>query len=75
MMATERLQGRALVIAMVGTPVALSVGVPLGTFLGGALGWRAAYLAMSATTLALIAWVVLAVPEPSRPRAQSDRNA
>ncbi|MBZ6458607.1 MFS transporter, partial [Pseudomonas fluorescens group sp.] len=28
-------QGRALALAMVGTPIALSLGVPLGTWLGG----------------------------------------
>ena len=32
-------QGRAMAIAMVGTPIALAAGVPLGTWLGGAMGW------------------------------------
>ena len=62
-MVAERLQGKALALAMVGTPVALSLGVPAGTFLGAAVGWRAAFLAMSATTLILIIWVLRRVPD------------
>lgn len=58
-----RLQGRAMAIAMIGTPVALSLGVPLGTWLGGLLGWRLAFAAMSALTLGLIVWVVAKVPD------------
>lgn len=34
-MVTRAQQGRALAIAMVGTPTALSLGVPAGTWLGG----------------------------------------
>ncbi|NPD68487.1 MFS transporter [Lichenicola cladoniae] len=62
-MVTGRLKGRALAVAMVGTPIALSLGVPVGTFLGAALGWRAAFLAMSATTIVLILWVMWKVPD------------
>lgn len=58
-----RLQGRAMAIAMIGTPVALSLGVPLGTWLGGLLGWRLAFAAMSALTLGLIVWVLAKVPD------------
>ncbi|VFT06192.1 putative beta lactamase [Pseudomonas aeruginosa] len=36
-------QGRALAVAMLGAPLALSLGVPLGTWLGGLLGWRWAF--------------------------------
>lgn len=62
-MVGARLQGKALAIAMAGTPVALSLGVPAGSFLGAAVGWRAAFLVLSATTLALVAWVVRCVPD------------
>jgi predicted MFS family arabinose efflux permease len=48
---------------MVGTPIALSLGVPAGAFLGAMVGWRVAFFAMSATTLVLIGWVVWAVPD------------
>ncbi len=57
------LQGRALALAMVGTPVALSLGVPAGTFVGGLLGWRSAFLIMSALTLALVGWVLWKVED------------
>ncbi len=62
-MVAPRLQGRALALAMVGTPAALSLGVPLGTFAGGVIGWRAAFLALSASTLALVGWVLWTVPD------------
>lgn len=55
-------QGRAMALAMVGTPIALSVGVPLGTWLGTVTGWRMAFGVMSAMTLLLIVWIVIAVP-------------
>ncbi|MGH8814702.1 MAG: MFS transporter, partial [Advenella sp.] len=56
-------QGRAMAIAMVGTPIALSLGVPLGTWLGGAVGWRSAFGIMSALTILLIFWVLAKVPD------------
>ena len=40
---------------MVGTPIALSLGVPLGTWLGGLVGWRTTFGLMSAVSLVLIA--------------------
>ncbi len=57
------LQGRALALAMVGTPVALSIGTPAGSLLGGLAGWRAAFLVMSGLTLLLAGWVFWAVPD------------
>jgi len=56
-------QGRALALAMVGTPIALSLGVPLGTWLGGWVGWRTTFGLMSAVSLVLIAWVLVKVPD------------
>ena len=56
-------QGRALALAMVGTPIALSLGVPLGTWLGGWVGWRSTFGLMSAVSLVLIAWVLVKVPD------------
>ncbi len=57
------LQGRALALAMAGTPAALSLGVPLATLLGAAAGWRAAFGVASALALLLIGWVLWAVPD------------
>ncbi|TFY86640.1 MFS transporter [Pseudomonas nabeulensis] len=56
-------QGKALALAMVGTPIALSLGVPLGTWLGGLVGWRTTFGLMSAMTLVLIVWVLVKVPD------------
>ena len=56
-------QGRALAIAMLGTPVALSLGTPAGTWLGHLIGWRASFGIMSALALVLAAWIVVAVPD------------
>ncbi|QLK62202.1 MFS transporter [Enterobacteriaceae bacterium Kacie_13] len=56
-------QGRALSVAMLGAPVALSVGVPLGTWMGTLLGWRMAFGVMSAITLVLVVWVIRKVPD------------
>lgn len=62
-MVVDRLKGKALAIAMVGTPIALSLGVPVGAFLGAHVGWRAAFFAMSGTTILLTAWVMWKVPD------------
>ncbi|APA67635.1 MFS transporter [Janthinobacterium sp. 1_2014MBL_MicDiv] len=56
-------QGRAMAIAMIGTPLALSLGVPLGTLMGGVLGWRSIFGIMSGLAVVLIAWVFVAVPD------------
>ncbi|MEU9504038.1 MFS transporter [Streptomyces sp. NPDC048196] len=56
-------EGRAIAIAMAGIPVALSLGVPAGTFLGQVVSWQAAFLAMTALTLVLLVWIVVAVPD------------
>lgn len=66
------LQGRALALAMVGTPVALSLGVPLATLLGTVAGWRAAFGVASALALLLGVWVLWAVPD--RPGQDSARR-
>ena len=55
-------QGRALAVAMAGTPIALSLGVPLSTWLGNVVGWRIAFGIMSFLTLVLIGWVLAKVP-------------
>jgi len=56
-------QGRALAVAMVGTPIALSLGVPLGTWMGSLIGWRTAFWIMSGLALLLIGWVIAKVPD------------
>ncbi|MCW2255056.1 putative MFS family arabinose efflux permease [Providencia alcalifaciens] len=58
-------QGKAMAIAMIGTPIALSLGVPLGAWLGGLVGWRSAFGVMSALSVILIIWVIIKVPNYS----------
>ncbi|MCT2372698.1 MFS transporter [Pseudomonas aeruginosa] len=61
-------QGRALAVAMLGAPLALSLGVPLGTWLGGLLGWRWAFGLLSLIALLLVGWVLHSVPDfPGQP--------
>jgi predicted MFS family arabinose efflux permease len=62
-MVDEPLRGRAIAVAMVGTPLALSIGIPAGTLLGGIIGWRAVFLIMSGLSLLLVAWVGWKVPD------------
>lgn len=64
-------QGKAMAIAMIGTPIALSLGVPLGTWLGGAVGWRAAFGIMSVLALLIIGWALLTVPNYPGRKASS----
>ncbi|SBW12953.1 Major facilitator family transporter [uncultured Alphaproteobacteria bacterium] len=62
-MAPEHLKGRAIAVAMAGTPLALSLGVPAGTFLGTVIGWRACFGLMSGLTVILVVWVRAGVPD------------
>ncbi len=55
--------GPAMALAMVGVPLALSLGVPIGTFLGGLVGWRGSFLILSALSVVLIGWIVFKVPD------------
>lgn len=56
-------KGRAIAIAMVGTPLALSLGVPAGTFLGGLVGWRMCFGIISVMAITLMVWVRFLVPD------------
>lgn len=62
-MAPEHLKGRAIALAMVGTPLALSIGIPAGTMVSSLIGWRAVFLMMSGLSLLLIAWIAWRVPD------------
>jgi predicted MFS family arabinose efflux permease len=56
-------RGRAIAIAMAGTPLALSLGVPAGTFLGALVGWRLCFGLMSLLALGVMLWVRLDLPD------------
>jgi predicted MFS family arabinose efflux permease len=62
-MAPDAMRGKAIAIAMIGTPLALSIGIPAGTLLGGVLGWRTTFGLISALAVLLVGWVLLQVPD------------
>ncbi|MDV2451780.1 MFS transporter [Xanthomonas hortorum] len=62
-MVPEHQKGRAIAIAMVGTPLALSLGVPAGAFLGSLVSWRVCFGIMSVLAVILMLWVRLQVPD------------
>ncbi|RPK27998.1 MFS transporter [Paenibacillus xylanexedens] len=62
-MVPDSLKGKAMAVAMVGTPVALALGVPIGSFLSSYLGWRLIFGMVSLLTAALILWVLWKMPD------------
>lgn len=62
-MVTPAQQGRAIAVAMVGTPLALSLGIPAGTLLGQTIGWRWTFGLMSLLSLGLLAWARARLPD------------
>lgn len=62
LMAPESLKGRAMAVAMIGTPLALAFGVPVGTFLGSLVGWRFVFGIMSLLAVFLILWIIWKIP-------------
>ena len=62
-MVTAAQSGRGMAIAMLGTPVALSFGVPLGTLLGNLIGWRWVFGLMTLVTVFLLIWLWRALPD------------
>jgi predicted MFS family arabinose efflux permease len=68
-LAPAHLRGKAIAIVMAGIPIALSLGVPAGIFLGGAFGWRTTFWVMTVLAVVLIAWMTATVPDyPGRRR-------
>ncbi|GAA3010065.1 MFS transporter [Actinokineospora diospyrosa] len=62
-MVAPEVQGKAVAIVGVGQPIALSLGVPLGAWLGTLAEWRGVFWIMSAIALVLLLWIVAAVPD------------
>ncbi|GGH51110.1 hypothetical protein GCM10008014_16680 [Paenibacillus silvae] len=62
-MVPDAQKGKAMAVAMMGTPLALALGVPLGTFLGAYTGWRLIFGALSLLTVVLIGWLLWKVPD------------
>lgn len=57
-----QLQGKDITIAMAGTPIALSLGLPAGTLLGNLAGWQATFGVVAIVSVGLIAWAFIALP-------------
>ncbi|MEJ5174559.1 MFS transporter [Erwinia sp. MYb416] len=73
-MVHESIKGRAIALAMVGTPLALSIGIPLGTWVSEIIGWRSCFLAISVLTLVLAGWIMISVPDfPGQAAAKRQR--
>ncbi|MEU2308273.1 MFS transporter [Streptomyces misionensis] len=62
-LAPPRLVGRAIALTMAGVPLALSLGIPIGTFLGGLLGWRPTFGLVALVSLLLLGWIARSVPD------------
>ena len=78
-MVPARQRGRAIAVVLGGITVALCCGIPAGTALAGALGWRASFGLLAALALLLTAWIRWQVPafggEPADQRAPLRRVA
>lgn len=69
-MAPAHKRGKAIAIAMAGTPLALSIGVPIGTFAGNLIGWRLCFATLSAISLLLMFVLRLSAPDIAGQTAQ-----
>lgn len=56
-------KGKAIAVAMAGTPLALSLGVPLGTYAGNLLGWRVCFAGLAGLSLLLMVILRLTAPD------------
>jgi predicted MFS family arabinose efflux permease len=64
-------RGRAITFIFLGWSVASVLGMPLGAFIGGTLGWRSAFAAVALLSLASAVWVWRALPNGIKPPALS----
>ncbi|MFF3502375.1 MFS transporter [Streptomyces sp. NPDC003247] len=62
-LAPPHLQGRAIAVTMAGVPLALSLGIPVGTFLGEAFGWRLTFGLVAVVSVLLLGWISVSVPD------------
>jgi predicted MFS family arabinose efflux permease len=60
----------ALAVINGGNAIAATIAAPLGSFLGGIIGWRGAFLCVVPLAVAAVAWLVYALPSlPAERRA------
>jgi predicted MFS family arabinose efflux permease len=65
------LRGRAITFIFVGWSVASVLGMPLAAFVGGTLGWRAAFAVVALLSVVSAAWVWRSMPDGVKPLALS----
>jgi predicted MFS family arabinose efflux permease len=62
-------RGRAITFVFSGWSLASVLGMPMGAFLGGVLGWQSAFVAVGVLALASALWVWHAMPDGIKPAA------
>ncbi|MEP6791632.1 MAG: MFS transporter, partial [Ramlibacter sp.] len=60
-------RGRAITFVFLGWSVASVLGMPMGAFIGGTLGWRSAFAVVGLLSLASAWWVWRAMPNGIKP--------
>jgi predicted MFS family arabinose efflux permease len=67
---------RALAIFNGGNALATVVAAPLGSYLGGVVGWRGAFLCLAPLALIALAWQSISLPPlPAKPRPAASGSA
>ena len=61
--------GRAITFVFLGWSVASVLGLPIGAWIGGTLGWHSAFIAVGLLSLVSAAWVWRAMPDGVKPPA------
>ncbi|MFJ1796203.1 MFS transporter [Kitasatospora griseola] len=64
-----QLHGRAIAVTGIGVPLALSLGIPLGTWSGRLIGWRPTFGLVAVLAAALLLWIAAAVPDSAGRRS------
>lgn len=73
-MVAPQLQGRAIAVAMLGTPLAMTIGIPAGTWLSQLIGWRWVFGWISLLSVVLVLWSRATLPSvPGLPRQHHGR--
>ena len=63
-------QSRGVAVALAGTPVALSLGLPAGTVLGAVAGWRSTFAVIAVASVVVLLWTLLVIPRLPAGREQ-----
>lgn len=67
-------RGRAIALVFAGFSLASVVGVPLGTFVGGAFGWRSAFALVGVLALLAMGFLAQTLPHGTQVPSVSARN-